>query len=511
MRCVTAIGVVLFAFAAENPAAENVTSTESPSVRPTLAEMAAQMAVLQGRVRAVVAFRNVSIIAATEADTLAQGMTIVVDGERIAAITPTESDSAVLPENAEIVAATGWFVTPGLIDSHVHLATLPHRQIAEQHLRRYVYGGITTVRDMAGDVRALADLSRAALINEIKSPDIKYSALMAGRSFFADPRTITSGLGARPGDLPWMQAIDEHTDIALAVAQARGTWATGVKVYANLPGDRVRAIIAEGRRQGIPVWTHLKVYPASPFDAVGAHSVSHACMFAQHQAERAADTDSGNGESSAPGEITEFDAASPEFQRYVRELADSGTMLDATVAMNTRYRELASAPRDTGYGGPADNPEPASPPAATGFCNEERVLWPMLSAMHAGGVRMVAGTDFSANADDPFPALFVEMAALARVPGITNMDALRAATANAAEALGLADDIGTVEMGKYANLAFYTRNPLESMDNLRSLALTMKRGHRYFRSDYHHRTIPDLPFPGEPPASGEPPEGSAGR
>ncbi|UUZ47680.1 hypothetical protein LP420_31655 [Massilia sp. B-10] len=84
----------------------------------------------------------------------------------------------------------------------------------------------------------------------------------------------------QPGQVPWLYAVDDQTDIALAVAQARGTGASGMKIYANLPGNLVAKLVAEGKRQHFPVWSHLQVYPASPYDSLGATAVSHACMIA---------------------------------------------------------------------------------------------------------------------------------------------------------------------------------------------------------------------------------------
>jgi cytosine/adenosine deaminase-related metal-dependent hydrolase len=70
---------------------------------------------------------------------------------------------------------------PGLLTTH--LATEPtkedNRMRAEKDLKEMLLSGITSVRDMAGDARALASLSRDAGLDEIISPDIYYAALMA--------------------------------------------------------------------------------------------------------------------------------------------------------------------------------------------------------------------------------------------------------------------------------------------------------------------------------------------
>src|SRR5262245_32970826 len=83
---------------------------------------------------------------------------ILVRGERIVAIAAHGASAA---GDAKRVDLSGRFVIPGLIDSHVHLATPPDRAQAEAILRRDLYGGVTAVRDMADDLRAVAELTRA--------------------------------------------------------------------------------------------------------------------------------------------------------------------------------------------------------------------------------------------------------------------------------------------------------------------------------------------------------------
>ncbi|HEY6579470.1 MAG TPA: hypothetical protein VIY09_09120, partial [Rhizomicrobium sp.] len=139
-------------------------------------------------------YRGAALIDGTGA-ALRPGIAIVVDGERIRAIVP-DSEAQSYARGAAVVDVRGLYALPGLINSHVHLATDPNRRYAEALLRRALYGGVTAVRDMAGDARMLADLSRAALLREIPAPDIYYAALMAGPAFFKDPRTADATRGA---------------------------------------------------------------------------------------------------------------------------------------------------------------------------------------------------------------------------------------------------------------------------------------------------------------------------
>ena len=198
-----------------------------------------------------IVFEGVTLIAGTGAGPQ-PGMTIVVEGEEIVAVLPAGELGDERRDSAEVVDGSAWFAIPGLIESHTHVATMANRARAEFILNRYLYGGITTARDMAGDVRSLMDLQRASLVKEIDAPDLYFSALMAGPDFFTDPRTVSSAAGETPGAVTWMQAVTEETDLVEAVTLARGTWATGIKTYAAIGGELLAAIAGEATPTGDP-------------------------------------------------------------------------------------------------------------------------------------------------------------------------------------------------------------------------------------------------------------------
>ena len=131
-------------------------------------------------------------------------------------------------------------------------------------------------------MRALDPLRRDALSGAIPSPDIYFVVLFAGPDFFADPRThdATRGLVAR--QVPWMRAISDSTDIHKAVAEAKSTGATAIKLYAALNGELARRITTEAHAQGLRVWAHAALNPAMPMDVVtaGVDAISHAPLLA---------------------------------------------------------------------------------------------------------------------------------------------------------------------------------------------------------------------------------------
>src|SRR5205085_8172861 len=99
---------------------------------------------------------------------LAPNQTIVVQDSLVTAVFPTGSRA--LPAGLEVLNLTGRYVIPGLIDTHVHLATDPEGEDRPARtgarLAAALRGGVTSVRDMAGDVRVLAALARNAALGE---------------------------------------------------------------------------------------------------------------------------------------------------------------------------------------------------------------------------------------------------------------------------------------------------------------------------------------------------------
>src|SRR6185295_14088162 len=73
-------------------------------------------------------------------------MAVVANGERIEAVLPAARLTSQMTAGAEIVDLAGRWLLPGLIDSHQHMATPPNRRLAEAHLRRDLYSGITATR-----------------------------------------------------------------------------------------------------------------------------------------------------------------------------------------------------------------------------------------------------------------------------------------------------------------------------------------------------------------------------
>jgi imidazolonepropionase-like amidohydrolase/ketosteroid isomerase-like protein len=372
------------------------------------------------------------------------------------------------PRDAIVINLGGGYVIPGLIDAHVHLSTSPNRQSAEAELYRLLYAGVTAVRDMAGDARALASLARDSRLGEIDAPDVYFSALMAGPPFMADPRPQAAAAGEAAGQVPWLQAITPESNIEIAVARAKGTYATGVKIHADLAVEEVARIADEAHRQGMRVWAHSMVVPARPLEVIlsGVDVVSHVCDIAWEAMDRVPP----RYHHDMTPQYGSFTAGSAVFTQLFTAMVERGTILDATLAT---YVRQANAREQL----PNDLP---------GGCDIDFARSLVRRALELG-VPVAAGSDFSTAPEDAFPALYEEMEELVRGGGLSPMDAILAATSVAARTIGIEATQGTLAHGRPVSFVLLRDDPLADIGNLRSVQSVWKNAERFDRAAYRSR------------------------
>ncbi len=227
----------------------------------------------------VVVLEGLTVIPMTTPDAAVPSpASILIRGERIADVYPTGRRPA--PAGARRLDLTGRYAIPGLVDAHVHLTGQFNRPGQQDSLARFLLlGGVTAVRDMAGDGIVLQERARAARSGAVASPRIYYSTLIGSPEHFATDRRVPSiARGGPVGRLAWMRGIASETDAREAASGAAEIGATGVKAYAGLTPALLAAAAREAHARGLTVWSHAGVGPAKPWDAVtaGVDVLSHA-------------------------------------------------------------------------------------------------------------------------------------------------------------------------------------------------------------------------------------------
>ena len=393
-------------------------------------------------------------------------MTIVIKDEHIAAVYPGAGQP--VPKNADVRDLSGKYVIPGLIDAHVHITGAgPDIAHYQTFLHALLLGGVTGIRDMAGDDRLLQFLAEQANSHAFVSPDIFYVALMAGPTFFKeDGRARDASKGEPLGFAPWMQAITAKTNIPLAVAEAKGTGATGIKLYANLPVALAEAITSEAHRQGLRVWAHATVFPARPSDLVdaGVDTVSHSPYLVWE----AAPSVPNDYKMRAMGDFEHVRPDAPRILALFDAMKKRGTILDATLLVFRN--EAEHHPQNVGAG---------------------IVPWSyaVTKLAHQRGVLIDAGTDdagFPHGKDGPdldrMPSVHREMALLVEHAGFTPLQAIEAATEVGAAALGQSAKRGTITPGKLADLVVLDADPSRDIGNTTKISFVIKNGRVYSRA-----------------------------
>lgn len=418
-----------------------------------------------------IVYRHANLIDGTGSP-IQRDMAVITRGAGIEEVVADATLNQAHLQGARIVDLAGRFLLPGLIDSHQHLATPPNRRRAEALLRRDIYSGITATRIMADDLRAIAELDRAARTGEVAGPDLYFAAVVAGPSFFEDPRTRAISAGWAPGETPWAQAIDARTDIPLAIARARGTGAIALKIYADLPPNLVRRLAAEAHRQGLAVWAHGMVFPTPPADVVAADPdvISHTCYLAYqvHQRRPA------SYQARSPIDPAPFaNGDNSVMARLFAEMRRRRIVLDPTLRV---YREVER------------RAAPGRPP----YCTLDLAARLTDQARRAG-VLISAGTDGDTPRAAPWPALFDELELLVSRAGMTPLEAIRAATQIGALTIGQERTMGVIAPGTLANLVVLERDPVADIANMRSVLFTVRRGRRFDRADYRPIAREEMP------------------
>lgn len=341
-----------------------------------------------------------------------------------------------IPGGSIVYDCTGKYIIPGLIDAHVHLTHGTYEE-AKNLLHSALMGGVTTVRDMGGDGRMLVSLQRNMSIGEDKGADVYFSTIVAGERFYRnDPRPQQTAKGAIAGKVAWQQTLDEKTDFKQLIAETKGIGATAIKIYTEVGGTPLKSIVAEAKKQGIKIWAHAAMEYGDeltkPSDLInaGVEVVSHAGDFLQYESDNPQ---------------AKFKSNSPAVQNLLHLMKEKNCILDATLWVYNGNKARQN----------------------------EAIRATKLAYEH--GVKIAAGSDDLLDQSDGTVNLYKELALLHKA-GLSTIDILRAATVINAEVLGKREEIGSIEVGKLANLVVLNSNPLDYIGNVRDIRYILKRG-----------------------------------
>jgi imidazolonepropionase-like amidohydrolase len=423
---------------------------------------------------------------------------VLVDGKKIVAV--GTADTVKVPAGVRVIDASGYTVMPGLIDSHVHLdlmgftwpepdpnrlkhaqfwhATYDQRydEIDAASAQQLLMAGVTTAVDLGGEPGAQIRTRDRIARGEIPGPRMLVSC-----SYYANFDEEKLAETHRKKYIVNVRTVDEAR---AAIQKTLDCGADIIKLWGPINGDQVKVIADAAHKKGL---------------VVTGHGGRDEDILARLR----------NGQDA-------FEHSTPTNPAVIAELKERGaTLVPTTIASDValqalEFPGLLNDPRVMFFTPPdiwkeiakAASVSPANMPFfGADRLKPERVqeAGRRVKALYDAGVKMVLGTDSGTPLNFHPQAAWREMELRVR-SGIPPMVVIAQATRLNAEYLKLADQIGTVEPGKLADIIVVDGNPLRTMRDLRNVVYVVKEG--TVHKGYAYPGYRDTAAQGRPPSAG---------
>ncbi len=394
---------------------------------------------------------------------------IEIHGDRIARI--HGGHQAAVPDDAEVLDVHGAYVLPGFVDAHGHLGTPSHAPAGaltdpEYVLKLWLAHGVTTVRDV-GAVMGLdwtVEHRERAAAGEISAPRLRVHAMFPPATASADEaRAWVKAVRRKGADgVKFRGARAEPFAAAMEEAQRLGMKTS----YHHAQLSVVQTNVLDSARLGLDSMEHWYGLPEAMFEDRVIQDYPLDYNYANEQ-DRFGEAGRLWLQAAAPGSDT--------WNNTIAELVDLDFTLSPTFTIYEANRDLMRA-RNADW---MDDYVPpymarafeANPDIHGSYFfdwttaheiawkqNYQRWMAFVNDYKNAGG-RVVAGSD-AGFIYKVYGFAYIRELELLQEAGFHPLEVVKAATLDGAELLGLDREIGTVEIGKKADLVIVDENPL---------------------------------------------------
>ncbi|HEY7569676.1 MAG TPA: amidohydrolase family protein [Gemmatimonadaceae bacterium] len=438
----------------------SVAQAQRPAVGPAVRQFVRSDA-------AVIALTNARVIDGTGAAGR-DGQTILIQDGKIAALGAT--GSVTIPPGAETMDLAGKSVLPGLVMVHEHLfyPTGPgtYGQLGLSFLRLYLAGGVTTMRT-GGNMSGYADISYKRGID---------SGVVAGPAMDATAPYLNGG----PFPLRQVRVLKGPEDARKMVAYWADEGATSFKAYMQITRAELGAAIEEAHKRGLKVTGHLCSVTFAEAAKLGIDDLEHGFIVATDFAP--------NKQADVCTNSRGFDAvdpAGPAARELIRELVARKVAITSTLTVFETSVPGRPVPPGLDVLVPQLREQFERQHAAiarqtdtTRLAGLKKEMAMELAFAKAGGL-LVAGTDptgyggvIPGYSNQRQLELLVEA-------GFTPLEAISIGTLNGAKYLGREAQIGTIAVGKQADLMVVAGNPAARIGDVRNVEIVFRLGVAY--------------------------------
>jgi imidazolonepropionase-like amidohydrolase len=366
--------------------------------------------------------------------------TIVIEGNRIAAV--GAPGSVAIPSGAKRVDVRGKTIIPGLIDAHAHIGGESEGLLARQSwpLMANLAFGVTTMHDPSNDTETVftnAEMVRAGLK--------------------LGPRLFSTGTILYGAETPFKAVVENYEDALFHVRRMKAAGAISVKSYNQQRRDSRQMIIKAAREEQMMVVPEGgSLYYQNATHVLDGHTTVEHNIPVPVLYKDVLTVYGKSGVAYTPTLIVGYGGLSGEFYWYQH----------SNVWENERL--LQFTPRDL-----------IVPRSRRRLMAAEDDFNHILIAKGAKQL-MDAGALVNMGAHGQIHGIGAHWEIwMMQQGGMTNMEALRTATLNPAMTLGMEKDLGSIEVGKLADLVVLDRNPLENIRHTETVRMVMVNGRLY--------------------------------
>ncbi len=416
---------------------------------------------------------------------LRDNLDIVVEGDIIKEVGKVDPGDE---SGVKQIDCSGKYIMPGLFEGHAHLTVLTNQpeevrkaikkecgikqdtegdDLEKQVLEEFVRRGITQVRDCGGPVNTLKAMKDKISQRQYVGPDLFYAGPMLDKS----PLTGAKNNERYPG---FTVAVDTKADAEKVLEQISSHGASLVKAFGKLDQDILEYLLKKASEHNLPVTfdpgkTFFHPIPVDKAINLGIRCIEHGkspwCVVlkddlkSEHDRLVSADPQAKEAFVEKVFAVGADSISMPKLQQLTEKTVGHDVYLCPTLHVFRHY---------------AEQPEQFNDKEPEKFRRRFEILYEIARVitkeMAKGGTKILVGTDGWS------PVFTLEEMEELKDVGFSEAEISKGATIYPAQWLGIADRFGSISPNKKANIVVLSKNPLEDIENIRTVHTVVLNG-----------------------------------